>query len=92
MNVGIIGSGGRENSICFSLKKSKRVDKIFCMPGNAGTANISKNLEIDINNFQQVKDAVSVVNSLQNLRENSEKKKKVIRFDSLKRNIKNSKS
>jgi kinesin family protein 18/19 len=38
---------------------------------------------------QQVKDAVSVVNSLQNLRENSEKKKKVIRFDSLKRNIKN---
>ena len=59
MNVGIIGSGGRENSICFSLKKSKRVDKIFCMPGNAGTANISKNLEIDINNFQQVKDAVN---------------------------------
>ena len=29
------------------------------MPGNAGTANISKNLEIDINNFQQVKDAVN---------------------------------
>ena len=58
MNVGIIGSGGRENSICLTLSKSKKVDKIFCMPGNGGTANISKNLEIDINNFQEIKDTV----------------------------------
>ena len=58
MNVGIIGSGGRENSICFALSKSKKVDKIFCMPGNAGTETISKNLSIDINNFQEIKDAV----------------------------------
>ena len=58
MNVGIIGSGGRENSICFALKKSKKVDKIFCMPGNAGTENISKNLNIDINNFDEIKNAV----------------------------------
>ncbi len=58
MNVGIIGSGGRENSICFALKKSKKVDKIFCMPGNAGTENISKNLNIDINNFEEIKNAV----------------------------------
>ena len=58
MNVGIIGSGGRENSICFALSKSKKVDKIFCMPGNAGTADISINLEIDINNFQEIKNAV----------------------------------
>jgi len=58
MNVGIIGSGGRENSICFALSKSKKVDKIFCIPGNAGTAGISNNLEIDINNFQEIKNAV----------------------------------
>ncbi len=58
MNVGIIGSGGRENSICFALSKSRKVDKIFCMPGNAGTENISKNLNIDINNFQQIRNAV----------------------------------
>ena len=58
MNVGIIGSGGRENSICFSLSKSKKVDKIFSIPGNAGTAQISQNLEIDINNFQEIKKAV----------------------------------
>ncbi len=48
MNVGIIGSGGRESSICFSLSKSKKVDKIFCMPGNGGTENMSKNLKIDV--------------------------------------------
>ena len=35
MNVGIIGSGGREHAICLFLKKSKKVDKIYCFPGNA---------------------------------------------------------
>ena len=54
MNVGIIGSGGRENSICFSLSKSKKVNKIFCIPGNAGTAKIAENLELDINNFNLI--------------------------------------
>ena len=58
MNVGIIGSGGRENSICFALSNSSKVDKIFCMPGNGGTENISKNLIIDISNFQEIKHAV----------------------------------
>jgi len=58
MNVGIIGSGGRESSICFSLSKSKKVDKIFCMPGNGGTENISKNIKIDINDFQEIKNIV----------------------------------
>ena len=57
MNVGIIGSGGREHSICYVLSKSKNINKIFCMPGNAGTANISKNLKIDIDNFQEIKNA-----------------------------------
>ena len=58
MNVGIIGSGGRESSICFSLSKSKKVNKIFCMPGNGGTENISKNIKIDINDFQEIKNTV----------------------------------
>ena len=58
MNVGIIGSGGRENSICLSLSKSKKVDKIFCMPGNGGTENISKNLKINIGDFQEIKNTV----------------------------------
>ena len=45
MNIGVIGSGGREHSLCFKLLQSKKVDKIFCIPGNAGTGEICKNLD-----------------------------------------------
>ena len=37
MIVGIIGSGGREHSICHKIRNSPKVEKIYCMPGNAGT-------------------------------------------------------
>ena len=56
MNVGIIGSGGREHAICVSLKKSQKIKKIFCFPGNAGTAEIAENIEIDLSNFNQIKE------------------------------------
>ena len=46
MNIGIIGSGGREHSLCVMLKQSRIVDKIYCFPGNAGTALIAENIEI----------------------------------------------
>ena len=42
MKVLIIGSGGREHAIAVSMKKSKRVDKIYCIPGNAGIAEIAE--------------------------------------------------
>jgi len=42
MKVLIIGGGGREHAIAVSMKKSKRVDKIFCVPGNAGIAQIAE--------------------------------------------------
>ena len=48
MKVGIIGSGGREHSICFAINKSKKVNKIYCFPGNAGTAEIATNVNINI--------------------------------------------
>ena len=41
MKVGIIGSGGREHAICQFIKKSSKIDKIFCFPGNAGTKEIT---------------------------------------------------
>ena len=56
MKVGIIGSGGREHAICKSLINSKKIDKIFCFPGNAGTENIAKNVEINLENFELLKD------------------------------------
>ena len=37
MIVGIIGSGGREHAICYKIKESAKISKIFCIPGNAGT-------------------------------------------------------
>ena len=55
MNVAIIGSGGREHAICCSLKKSKKIEKIYCFPGNAGTEKIATNVKIDINNFNEIK-------------------------------------
>ena len=54
MNVAIIGSGGREHAICCSLKQSKKIEKIYCFPGNAGTEEIATNVKIDINNFNEI--------------------------------------
>ncbi len=54
MNIGIIGSGGREHSLCFKLKESVLVDKIFCFPGNAGTRLIAKNINLDITDFEKI--------------------------------------
>ncbi len=42
MKVLIVGSGGREHAIATSMKKSKRVDKLYCVPGNAGIAQIAE--------------------------------------------------
>ena len=58
MKVGIIGSGGREHAICQSLKNSKKIDEIFCFPGNAGTAIIAKNIAINLENFEILKNFI----------------------------------
>ena len=55
MKVGIIGSGGREHALCLSLKKSEKIDKIYCFPGNAGTSFIAENIQTDLNNFEKLK-------------------------------------
>jgi len=56
MNVGIIGSGGREHAICYMLNKSKKVSKIFCFPGNAGTNLIAQNVNLDPDNFSELEE------------------------------------
>ena len=58
MIVGLIGSGGREHAICEVLKRSKKVNKIYCFPGNAGTAKIAINTNIDTSNFEIFKDYI----------------------------------
>ena len=58
MKVGIIGSGGREHAICQSLKISNKFTEIFCFPGNAGTSPLAQNINIDLNNFERVKNYI----------------------------------
>ena len=58
MNVGIIGSGGREHAICQNLNNSNKINKIFCFPGNAGTADIAENITLDVNNFENIKNYI----------------------------------
>ena len=55
MNVLVIGNGGREHAILLALKKSKRVEKLYCMKGNAGTAQIAENVNVDYMNIAAVK-------------------------------------
>lgn len=42
MKVLIVGGGGREHAIAVSMKKSSRVDQLYCVPGNAGIAQIAE--------------------------------------------------
>ena len=54
MNIGIIGSGGREHALCKKISESKKISKIFCLPGNAGTSMLATNLEVNILDFKKV--------------------------------------
>ena len=58
MKVGVLGSGGREHALCFSLKNSKDIKEIYCFPGNAGTNLIATNVDIDLNDFRKLKDFI----------------------------------
>ncbi len=55
MKVGIIGSGGREHALCTAIKRSKKVSEIYCFPGNGGTSTISRNIDLDLNDFDGLK-------------------------------------
>tara|TARA_A100001015_G_C14996922_1_gene716591 strand:- start:730 stop:1995 length:1266 start_codon:yes stop_codon:yes gene_type:complete len=54
MNIALIGSGGREHALCKKLKESQKIKRIFCIPGNAGTAKLATNLNVDFNNFKSL--------------------------------------
>tara|TARA_B110000211_G_scaffold205066_1_gene239080 strand:+ start:269 stop:1534 length:1266 start_codon:yes stop_codon:yes gene_type:complete len=54
MNIALIGSGGREHALCQKMCDSNIANKIYCIPGNAGTSSIAKNLNIDFLNFKKL--------------------------------------
>ena len=54
MKILVVGSGGREHAICMSVAKSKRVDKIYCAPGNAGIGQIAECVPIGAMEFDKL--------------------------------------
>ena len=54
MNVLIVGSGGREHAIAWSVAKSPKVDKIYCAPGNAGIAEYAECVAIGAMEFEKL--------------------------------------
>lgn len=56
MKVLIVGSGGREHAIAYSVAKSERVDKIYCAPGNAGIAELAECVDIGAMEMEKLAD------------------------------------
>ena len=50
MKVLVIGNGGREHALAWKIAQSPLVKKVFCAPGNAGTANVAENIDIPSDN------------------------------------------
>lgn len=54
MKILVVGSGGREHAICYSLLKGKKVNDIYCAPGNAGISEIAQCLSIKDNDIDNL--------------------------------------
>ncbi len=54
MKIAIIGSGGREHALGYKLAESKSVEKLFFIPGNAGTINLGINIKVSIDDFNSI--------------------------------------
>ena len=58
MNVLVIGSGGREHAISWKLAQSKKLSNLYVAPGNAGTKEVATNIDVGVNDFEGLKNAV----------------------------------
>lgn len=58
MNILLLGSGGREHAFAWKMKQSPLCDKMFIAPGNAGTAQEGTNLNVAVDDFEGIKEAV----------------------------------
>lgn len=56
MNILIVGSGGREHAIAWSVDKSPKADKIYCAPGNAGISEFAECVPIGAMEFEKLAD------------------------------------
>jgi phosphoribosylamine---glycine ligase len=62
MNIALIGSGGREHALCQKMYDSNLTNKIYCIPGNAGTASIAENVNVDFLNFKKLLKVIKFYN------------------------------
>lgn len=58
MNILILGSGGREHAFAWKLAQSKKIEKLFIAPGNAGTALVGTNIPVAVTDFEAIKNLV----------------------------------
>ena len=58
MNILILGSGGREHAFAWKIAQSSSCNKLFIAPGNAGTEKLGTNVNIDVNDFERIKELV----------------------------------
>ncbi len=54
MKIAILGNGGREHAIATKISKSPKLERLYCIPGNAGTDSIAVNVELDFYNFKSL--------------------------------------
>ncbi len=54
MNVLLLGSGGREHALAWSISKSPKLDKLFIAPGNPGTAEVGTNVDLTLSDFEGI--------------------------------------
>ena len=58
MKILLLGSGGREHALGWKIAQSKRVTQLFIAPGNAGTSEVGTNVDIQVNDFDGIKDFI----------------------------------
>ncbi|MBR5034995.1 MAG: phosphoribosylamine--glycine ligase [Bacteroidales bacterium] len=59
LKVLVVGSGGRENAIAWKISQSKYLDKLYCLPGNPGTASFATNIAAGVGDFEAIASAVA---------------------------------
>lgn len=57
-NILVLGSGGRENAIAWKCSLSPKINRLYIVPGNAGTSSIGENVNIDIKDFKLIKEVI----------------------------------
>lgn len=58
INVLIIGSGGRENALAYTIYRSPHLKRLFCLPGNPGTAHYAHNITASLSDFESIKSVI----------------------------------